>query len=613
MYCIRNGQQAKQHCFVHAYYVSHLKQSKQKSGAFLPVDAVESRPCRLFQGRRDEQALEKYTRSVAVAPPDGDCLAVAFANRSAVALRTGEYASCVRDVDRALGAGYPARLRYKLHERRARALLRLCRGGEAARSVDTATQCLDAAEMDAAQRDAHLAALTALTSACQTDGGRDDGVHSDDGDTPLPAPVVTGGSNEAYPSLATSCDVASEDGCGRFIAAARDVSPGDVIVTERPYASVLLAAHRWSHCHHCLRRSAALLPCARCADAMFCGEACLRGARSYHQVECACLATLREAGVGKWGHLALRTVVVAGGVPAGGDGPTTPYRWDDFGAVARLVSHTGDRTTADLFRRAVTAAALTLCLQRTGYLPAASTTGTTAETTATERRVGGLLLSLLQILPCNAHEVSELRLNLDAVAASTSVETGAAIYATLSLFNHSCDPAVVRHFYGDVCVVRAIKSVKRGDELADNYGVLFALQTRTERREKLKAQYHFECRCTACTHDWPLYQHLMPAPRWKCAHCSCSIDSGAAKPACARCGTAAGDHLRRLAATSATYRTAFKDLEAGGARQAQPVLARHLAELDELVCLPWLDYCSAQEALKQCFAIMANCVTVKSA
>ena len=55
----------------------------------------------------------------------GDVLSVSFANRSAALLHMEEYRLCLQDIEAALVAGYPARLRYKLLDRRATCQLKL--------------------------------------------------------------------------------------------------------------------------------------------------------------------------------------------------------------------------------------------------------------------------------------------------------------------------------------------------------------------------------------------------------------------------------------------------------------------------------------------------------
>lgn len=60
--------------------------------------------------------------------------------------------------------------------------------------------------------------------------------------------------------------------------------------------------------------------------------------------------------------------------------------------------------------------------------------------------IGGLILHNLQFLQFNAHEVSELEIK-DDINKSASLFLGGAIYPTLSLFNHSCNPAIVRFVF----------------------------------------------------------------------------------------------------------------------------------------------------------------------
>jgi hypothetical protein len=67
------------------------------------------------------------------------------------------------------------------------------------------------------------------------------------------------------------------------------------------------------------------------------------------------------------------------------------------------------------------------------------------ELTQDEVFVGGLLLHHLQLLQFNAHEISELRLESSGkLNSAQSVFLGGGLFPTLALFNHSCDPGIVR-------------------------------------------------------------------------------------------------------------------------------------------------------------------------
>lgn len=139
------------------------------------------------------------------------------------------------------------------------------------------------------------------------------------------------------------------------------------------------------------------------------------------------------------------------------------------------------------------------CLKRAKYLP----------TDADDHFIGGLLLRHIQFLQFNAHEIFETELKKgQKLDQARTVFIGGGVYPTLSLFNHSCDPGVVRYFRGTKVVVRAIKRIPKGQNVAENYGPIFTVMNREERRAKLKLQYWFECQCTACREDWPSYERM---------------------------------------------------------------------------------------------------------
>ena len=238
---------------------------------------------------------------------------------------------------------------------------------------------------------------------------------------------------------------------------------------------------------------------------------------SYHQAECRLLDVLHRSGVGKHGLLAFRTLIKVDGkalqvyaqdeeeAPNHDDiqGDTAVYDSSDYGTIHRLVGNTTQRTVADLFRRSVTAVYLTQLVRHNRL----------KDDEDDQVLVAAALLRLLQSYPCNAHEVSQLLVPLGSGSSSTVGqarlnEIGAAAMPVLSLINHSCDPNVVRHCYGDVLVVSVIRPIRQGEEILDNYGYHYATLSMDERRSKLRQQYFFDCACSACTHQWPLYHDI---------------------------------------------------------------------------------------------------------
>lgn len=120
--------------------------------------------------------------------------------------------------------------------------------------------------------------------------------------------------------------------------------------------------------------------------------------------------------------------------------------------------------------------------------------------------VGGLILRNLQILQFNSHEVFDLVKSKKNGVQSCGI--GAALYSNLALFNHSCNPSVVRYFKKTVVHVKSICGMKCGDMLSENYGPLYSQNSKEERKSKLMKLYWFDCQCEACEQNWPLFEDM---------------------------------------------------------------------------------------------------------
>jgi len=590
---------------------------------------------RYFKAKSYMMALYKYTESLAHAPvlqkkgdydTEDSSASLAFANRSAVLFQLGKYQLCLDDISRAFGMSYPPALAFKLYDRKGQCLIELSQPSEAAVSFQAAVNALSVSDLDDSRRQQWQMDLKKRIQSCEHE-------HSADHVPSLAELSLTCQDipemnehqrNPCFESLSDACDVAYDALPGRYIVAKRDILPGEIILNEKPYASIMLADSRLDHCSHCYKFTLAPIPCPSCCHCLYCSEECRSLAyKLYHRVECPLGEIIMKSGVDKFAFLALRTLVVTplnvvlkyckpfsacevSNVHSDAQNGEV-YRADSYKAICGLVTHAEHRTAHDLFRRAAIAIFLLRCLCFAGFFemenpPVDVLSG-----------AGGLLLSHLQSFPCNAHEIAEFDLDPEAVATSTPRELGAGIYATLSLFNHSCDPAVTRNFYGDRCIVRTIRSVRAGDELSDNYGAVFAMQPRSERRAKLLPQYMFECKCTACEEDWPLFTTLRETgPKWRC-NCFSALTIGSTKCTSMQCGSDMNlaECINRLRKSDKTYKDAFDKLLKCRINEALPVFLSHLRVMDELLCPPCADYGACQEAVKQCFSIMANCRCIK--
>ena len=68
--------------------------------------------------------------------------------------------------------------------------------------------------------------------------------------------------------------------------------------------------------------------------------------------------------------------------------------------------------------------------------------------------------------------------------------------------------SLYRYFQGTSVIVRAIKNIRQGEMIAENYGPIFTQTPRAERQASLKSQYKFDCICVPCTEDWPMFKNM---------------------------------------------------------------------------------------------------------
>lgn len=403
-------------------------------------------------------ALECYSKSVAYAEKDSQELAMALGNRAACLLNLGFIAEAFVDVSRAL-----------------------------------TVQDID---------DSYRDKLNSRKDVCMTR------IIETKEIPPRESVVEMKSKNLYFDSCCSKIELKENKELGRFMIATDDIRTGEVLIVEKPFSSVLLHYAFYVHCSRCFVQSPVLVECPDCASAMYCSTECLANHKNVHRFECPILEHLVHLEAGPSELLAVRILIDG----CYGETPITTlteeepvddmYRSSDIRRVFNLVGNGSKRSIGDLFRRGFSAAVLVRALK--------NFTNFFKEFPVTESEARGFILHLLQSLPCNAHEISASFKsgNLGRQEAQLQKEIGAAVYSTLSLINHSCEPNVVRHSFGDYCIIRAIRSIRQGEEIVDNYGYHYATQDKEERQQSLMRQYYFQCECEACIGNWPLYNDI---------------------------------------------------------------------------------------------------------
>ncbi|XP_059482634.1 SET and MYND domain-containing protein 4 [Neocloeon triangulifer] len=500
-----------------------------------------------FQKGDFNTAQQVYTMSLLAAnDPEAACLALA--NRSAALYNMKQYKFALKDIDELYTIGaYPKHLLHKVAERRARCFLALEQRVSARNAFRNTITALDDAKLDQDRKTKLRMDVQIMLVMLEK------GVLVD---APLPLeetvkpPSLSGGVNPnfscASDSLRFEWAGPTEGRMGRCRSAIRT---GDTVLVETPIVSALLHERRHTHCWHCLERLATALPCPTCVEVAFCGTKCRDAAlKTHHKWECDFLPTLRESKASVTCLLALRLASQTSiqklrecveaaekrDVRVIGD---EKYDSRDLSNFFTLVSHTERRSPRDLLQRSLMAHFLLGGLSKGGYFGEKSALG--AELGADQALVGGALLQALQITQFNSHEVSEL-VSRNNDAEPKSLFIGGAVYPTLALLNHSCNPSVMRyHAPGGVVVVRAVRPIQPGEDVSENYGPLWTRESRDVRRQRLRDQYWFDCACEACDAEWPLFDEIPDdAIRLRCGGCGAAVKFGEEQIAatCLVCG-----------------------------------------------------------------------------
>ncbi|XP_076239084.1 protein-lysine N-methyltransferase SMYD4 [Calliopsis andreniformis] len=392
-------------------------------------------------------------------------------------------------------------------------------------------------------------------------------------------PQLSGGENPELPGASALLEIQETAAAGKQAIAKKDISVGDTLVVEAPLAACLLPDYFGTHCHHCFTRLRGPIGCPNCSNVAFCSRTCRDAAiGSYHKYECKILALMIGSGMSVLSTLALRMATQNGlgkclkicqalsqrkvnkneeimeafpGTEAETEAKLSKsakrrmrrkkLRESKYGETLdseklqgnleedridlrayELVTHEKQRTDIDFLERSLMAAFLLKCLQIVGFFENPSKDN--EPPSEQEIAVGSLLLKHLQVLQFNAHEFFETRLRTDhRFHGSKPVYLGVAVYPTVSRFNHDCYPAVTRYFVGPNIVIRAIRSLRPGDVIAENYGPIFTKKTLQERQRTLAGRYWFRCQCTACCEDWPTFDTLTnDLVRLRCPTDGCS-------------------------------------------------------------------------------------------
>ncbi|XP_035731524.1 SET and MYND domain-containing protein 4-like [Vespa mandarinia] len=471
-----------------------------------------------LDGHKCIQILQLYTKSIAYANPSSEELALAYANRSAILLKIHKFRKSIQDIDRALSLNYPDKLKVKLYIRKVECLVSM---GDSSIEEDykAALHWLEKMSLNDLNRKNLQKKLQYLyeqsKNMIKKNTKKQENqylfeVKSQNVEIPCSSDAIAIKYNERY---------------GRHVVATRDISPGEVIASEKPYSFMLTPDNIYTHCSNCLEISLASIPCDHCTCAMYCSEKCkLEDWKKYHDIECPVYSVLFEiSNYIKFDLFSARLAIQAikefnsledlrslikeidewDDPRTKGFSSDNKFHSDKYRSIYSLTTNTEKRLPIDLFRKSVDACII-LYLLATRTMMFGDKLEHELSALIKNKDVtliGGLILRHQQIIPTNIHSLDE-EYGLDVR------ERGIAAMAFYSLFNHSCDPNILRYSRSTNMIICAAYPIKKGDQILDNYGQHYAIMVKQRRQEKLLQQYYFKCDCIPCKKDWPLYCSL---------------------------------------------------------------------------------------------------------
>ena len=308
------------------------------------------------------------------------------------------------------------------------------------------------------------------------------------------------GANRYVPCASSALRVIYSKEKGRHMIASEEIPADALILSERPYACLLLPKFAYTYCDHCLTAIVIPYVCTHCSHVLFCSEHCQQQAsNSYHRYECQYIHVLKTLGIGFLAYRTLtstdletlRTLLSSNSLETKVQHEKHSTYKSDYSAVQRLVTHTEQMSIDDLFHYALTAYFLSEMVKRTAFLPVASSDDE-------QILLGSLLLQHIQQMICNAQTISmSTSTPLEEVSDDDDPQDplnkrfASAIFPTCALMNHSCVPNIRCVFEQGVLHVQAARSIRQGEEIFNCYGPQKSLIPSAEQRQNILFEQYF--------------------------------------------------------------------------------------------------------------------------
>ncbi|RWS02899.1 SET and MYND domain-containing protein 4-like protein [Dinothrombium tinctorium] len=440
----------------------------------------------LFKKQAFEEAVKCYTHALMSAsfpnsPNTESEMSLCFANRSTAFFHLKCYSAAIKDIDEAIKLGYSKSSVNKLIIRKFECLKHLKQYEEAKHLIHSSlTSCEENIKKD------YEKCLKTLESL-------DVDIRQTTSDPNLSAHIDVNKYETFLMSDALKVNFSEKK--GRHIKTTRDMEIGEIVVTERPYISILESSLFLSHCQHCLcSLELGGLPCFDCDQVLFCSQECRKAAKTYHKYECNyCQHLIDIIGVA---YLVIRIIfatdiedILKAATTDLDETSTENEICNNYQSIFRLLDHEKDHGSEEQIYYVLMSLFILITIENKKYVEKSNQPKLLY---AILRHCQQLSTNLISIY---AQEITNDMGNKISVKESS---IGYGIYPNICLFNHSCEPNTVTFYNGSQITIRTSCEIKSGDELCFCYGPTVSKMSLNDRQKFLRKQYYFDCDCKGC-------------------------------------------------------------------------------------------------------------------